>query len=217
MIRKFSILKSDFIGIYARVQDDIALLPGNIEEEVEAELVKFLDVRPVKLFVENSYLVGSLTAMNSHGVIFPGTTENTIEPLDLGGRKVLFLKDKINAVGNDIVTSDRCALVHKNFSSRAVREIQDTLDVEVVKGTIGGIKTVGSFSVITKKGMIVTPSADEDEMKFLSDIFKVQVKQATANFGSMYLGASVIANAHGILVGEATTPIEIGRIEDALV
>ncbi len=216
MIKKISVLKSDFIGIYVRVHEDIALLPKNIEEEAEVDITQALGVRPVKMFIENSYLVGSLSVMNSKGIIFPGTTEETVGSLDLGDRNVLFLKDKINAVGNDIVANDKCALVHKNFSSKSVREIRDALDVEVVKGSIGGIKTVGSVSVLTKKGMIVTPSSSEEDLKFLGDLFGVQVKQATANFGSMYIGSSVLANSRGILVGESTTPIEIGRIEDAL-
>ena len=85
-----------------------------------------------------------------------------------------------------------------------------------MKGTIGGIKTVGSASVLSAKGMLVTPDADEEEMKFLSDLFKVPVKSGTANFGNMYVGSSILANSKGVLVGKDTTPVEIGRIDDIL-
>ena len=85
-----------------------------------------------------------------------------------------------------------------------------------MKGTIGGIKTVGSAATLTKKGMLVTPEATEDEMKSLSELFKVPVKEGTANFGNMYVGSSILANSKGVFVGKETTPIEIGRIDDIL-
>jgi translation initiation factor 6 len=37
------------------------------------------------------------------------------------------------------------------------------------------------------------------------------------NHGSKYVGSGVIANSKGALVGDATTPIEMGRLEDGLV
>jgi translation initiation factor 6 (aeIF-6) len=64
--------------------------------------------------------------------------------------------------------------------------------------------------------MIVTPGATEEEIKFLSELFKTNVKAGTANFGSIYVGASILANSKGVLVGADTTPIELGRIDDVL-
>ena len=57
--------------------------------------------------------------------------------------------------------------------------------MEVIKTSVGGIKTVGSVSVLTKKGMIVTPTVTEDELEFLSHLFKVEAKPGTANFDSI--------------------------------
>lgn len=215
MIRKTSILRSNFIGVYARVWEDVAFVPAPIEDDSLRDIEEGLQVKTEKILIDNANLIGSLMVLNSKGIILPLNSEKMEFKL-ASDRNILYLKDRINAVGNDIVTNDHAAMVHKGYTASSIKRISDTLDVEVVKGTIGGIKTVGSASVLSAKGMLVTPDADEEEMKFLSDLFKVPVKSGTANFGNMYVGSSVLANSKGVLVGKDTTPVEIGRIDDIL-
>lgn len=218
MIKKISILKNNFIGLYARVWEDIAFLPLGVEQETVREFEESMGVRVERVLINQSYLIGSLMVMNSNGIIVARNGTDERLPEDLNGRNVLFLKDKINAVGNDIIANDRGgAIIHRGgFSASSKKKIEDTLGVEVIKGTIGKIKTVGSAAVISKRGMLVTPEADEDEMKFLSEFFGVPVKSGTANFGNIYVGSSVLANSRAVFVGKETTPIEIGRIDDVL-
>ena len=216
MVIKLSVLRSDFIGVYLRVAEDIVFAPPSIEDESLEALVKELGVTPILTLVNQTNLVGSVTTINSNGMILPVSYDTDMIPEIPGNRNILFLKEKINAIGNDIVTNDHGAMVHKGFTQSAVKKIEDALGVEVVKGLIGEVKTVGSVSVVTSKGMIVTPDTTEEERKELSAFFKVPVKDATANFGSMYVGSSVVANSKGVVVGNSSTPIEIGRIDDAL-
>ncbi len=215
MIRKTSILRSNFIGVYARVWEDVAFVPAPIEDYSLRDIEEGLQVKTEKILIDNANLIGSLMVINSKGIILPVNSDK-LELKLASDRNILYLKDRINAVGNDIVTNDRAAMVHKGYTASSIKKISDALDVEVVKGTIGGIKTVGSASVLSAKGMLVTPDADEEEMKFLSDLFKVPVKSGTANFGNMYVGSSILANSKGVLVGKDTTPVEIGRIDDIL-
>lgn len=214
MIKKIDIDSSDFVGLFARVSDDVAIFSSSFDTKTADDISLFLKVKAVRADLNGINLAGSLVTMNSNGIIMP--RESRIEPDELGGRNVLYLKDKVNAMGNDILTNDRGAIIHKNFGKSSMKEIQDALDVEVIKGEIGGVKTVGSVSVLTPKGMLVTPTADEDEMKRLSLFFKVPIKQATANFGSIYVGSAMMANSSGVIVGTTTTPIELGRIDEAL-
>lgn len=215
MIRKISILKSNFIGVYARVWEDMAFVPVPIEDEALADIESGLQVKAYKILIDSSNLIGSLMVINSNGIVLP-MNGDSLDAHMIGDRNVLYLKDRINAVGNDIIANDHAAMVHKGYTASSVKKISDALGVEVVKGTIGGIKTVGSAAVLTTKGMLVTPEADEEETRYLSDLFKVPVKSGTANFGNMYVGSSVIANSKGVLVGKDTTPVELGRIDDIL-
>lgn len=216
MIQKISILLSNFIGVYARAWEDVVFLPSNVEDDVAAQISEGLQVPVERLLIDNSSLVGAFMALNSNGIVISRNgTEHTFSD-ELSGRNILILKDKVNAIGNDVIANDHAAMIHKSFTASSQKKIEDVLGVEVVKGTIGGIKTVGSAAVLTKKGMLVTPEASEEEMRTLSNLFKVPVKEGTANFGNMYVGSSIVANSKGVFVGKETTPIETGRIDDIL-
>ena len=216
MIQKISILRSNFIGVYGRAWEDVVFLPGNVEDDVAYQISEGLQVPVEKLFIDNSSLIGTFISLNSNGIVVSRNgSDNKFSDL-LQGRNILVLKDKVNAIGNDVITNDKAAMIHKAFTASSQKKIEDALGVEVVKGTIGGIKTVGSAAVLTNKGMLVTPEATEEEMRELSELFKVPVKEGTANFGNMYVGSSILANSKGVFVGKDTTPIEIGRIDDIL-
>jgi len=215
VIRKTSVLRSNFIGIYAKAWDDVAFITMMADEKTVADFQEVLQVDVRRISIDNSSLIGTMMVMNSNGLIVPYGSEITGLG-DLDGRNVLQLKDKINAIGNDIIANDHGAIIHKNFSNRSRKEIEDTLGVETIRTTIGNILTVGSAGILTSKGMLVNPETDDDELEFLRDFFKVSVKSGTANFGSIYVGASIVANSKGVLVGKDTTPIEMDRIDDVL-
>lgn len=212
MIKKLRIMRSDFIGVYCRISDNYAILPNLIDQDLKSQITDHFKVEVIPVSAETP-LIGSLVAMNNrHIVVQNGFFEgNVTEKV-----RIVSIKEKLNAMGNNIVMNDRAAIVHKDFSTRTVRRIEDDLDIEVIRSSIGGVKTVGSVSVLTSKGMLVTPTVKEEEMDFLRSYFKVPVNAGTANFGSIYVGTSILANIHGIAVGESTTPIEIGRIDDTL-
>lgn len=215
MIKKLSIFDSDFIGVYAKVFNDFAFLPKNVPEETRLSIEESLKVKTAGIIVDNFSLIGTMLVFNSNGIVVSGlSSKDDFSGLDLGGRRLVFLKDRLNAIGNNIIASDRAAVIHPSFTESSEKVIADTLGVEIIKMPIGGVSTVGSVAVLNNKGMLVTPEATEDEIKTLGDIFHISVKTGTANYGSYYIGASILANCNGIMVGNATTSIELGRIDD---
>jgi translation initiation factor 6 len=217
MIRKLSTFESDFIGVFAKVFNDFAFIPRNIPEEIRLSIEETLKVKTAGVIIDNFSLVGTMLAFNSNGIVVSGLShKDDFSGVDIGDRRLIFLKDRLNAIGNNIITSDKVAIIHPSFTESSERVIADTLGVEVIKSPIAGVKTVGSVAVLNNKGMLVSPEATEDEIKNLSEIFHIQVKTGTANYGSYYIGASILANCNGIMVGNATTSIELGRIDDTL-
>ncbi|MCD6370594.1 MAG: translation initiation factor IF-6 [Thermoplasmata archaeon] len=213
MISKTTINGSPFVGVYAACNNYIAILPPSASGDIFG---KTLRVEVFKTTLGGSPLIGSLMVMNSKGAVITNfANEEDVEFL-FPRMNVLFIEDKINAVGNDILANDNAALVHVDFDASTVKLIEEALDVEVVKGTIGGIKTVGSAAVVTNRGMVVHPNVDDSEIEFLKDLFGVPVYVTTANYGSLYLGASLVANDFGAVMGERTSNVEVDRIENAL-
>jgi translation initiation factor 6 len=85
-----------------------------------------------------------------------------------------------------------------------------------VRGKVAGIDTVGSACIATSKGVICHPKTTQEELKWISDFFKVPASAATLNYGTPYLGACAVANSKGAYIGIRSTPIELGRLEDGL-
>ncbi len=214
MIKKISINGSPFVGVYASCNNSIAVLPNiEINEDI---FKKTLNVETFKTTLGGSPLIGSLMVMNSNGAVVTNFAADEDVSFLFDRINVFFVEDKINAIGNDILANDKAALVHVDFDKETIKYIEDALDVEVVKGEIGGIKTVGSAAVVTNKGMLVHPNVKDEEIEFLKNLFGVPVYISTANYGSLYVGASIVANDYGAMVGDKTSNVEVDRIENAL-
>lgn len=214
--KRLRVAGSSLLGVFARCTEKIVLLPPEVGPEAVAALEKGLKVAAVQAMVGGSSVLGSLIAANSQGfVVTQHASEDELRKLSEHGN-VARLPGKINAAGNIILTNDSAALVHSGLSARACEAISETLGVEVVKGTIGGLKTVGMTAVATNKGLLVHPRVSEAEIAVLDDLFELPVDVGTVNLGSPLVGSGLLANSKGYMAGDETTGPELGRIEDAL-
>lgn len=221
--RLFSVYGSSYIGVFARCTENILLLPPHISDGLVGEIERALEVEAIKTFIAECSLVGSLSVGNSKGVVLSKyTLDSEIKKIEALARKKNMkikakkLPDKMNAVGNIILTNDTAALVHPDLSEKSLRIIEEILQVETYKGTIGSLKTVGKAAVVTNKGILAHKNAKEKELDFLEDIFGLPASIGSVNFGVPMVGAALLANTKGYVAGVETTGVELGRIEDAL-
>ncbi len=214
--RRLRIAGSSLLGVFARCTEKIVLVPPEAGPEAVEALEKGLGVSALRAMIGGSSVLGSLISANSQGfVVTHHASEDELRRLSEYGR-VARLPGKTNAAGNIILANDNAALVHPGLSSRACEAVSETLGVEVVKGTIGGLKTVGMTAVATNKGLLVHPRVSEEEIAILEDLFELPVDVGTINFGSPLVGSGLLANSHGYVAGDETSGPELGRIEDAL-
>jgi translation initiation factor 6 len=207
---------SNYLGIYGTVCDRLVIMPPGTKPQTSEKARKLLDAEVLLSTIAGTSLIGALVAMNSIGAVVSGfITEAELAQIRLRS-PTLVLKDKFSAAGNNIVANDHGALVNPEMSNKTVKQIAETLGVEAAKGTIAGLKTVGSACVANNSGVLCHPEITEDELRLLESVLKVKAKIGTANYGVPLVGACVLANSRGALTGNNTTPIEIGRIEDAL-
>jgi len=216
MLRLGDISGNPYIGVYCAASDDFALVPDSVEPKVARDIERTLDVTSIPTTIGSATIIGSLVAMNSHGVI----VTNFAEKRELGrlpkSLRAGKMEEKLNAAGNNILTNNKAALVHPSASHHTLKLIEDVLDVEVHRGSVAGIDTVGSSCIATDKGVICHPRTTESELRFLKDLFGVPTSLATLNYGTPYLGACAIANTKGAFIGSKSTPIELGKLEDGL-
>jgi len=216
MIRLGDVDGNPYVGVYCAASESLAIVPNSAQPKEAKEIGRILGVQVIVTNLAGATIVGSLVAMNSNGIIvsnFAEKNELARFPQDV---RVAKMEEKINAAGNNLLVNDNAALVHPDASSRTLRFLEDVLGVEVQRGRVAGIDTVGSACIATAKGIVCHPRTSDDQLKWLSEYFKVPSSVATLNYGTPYLGACAVANSKGAYVGSRSTPIELGRLEDGL-
>jgi translation initiation factor 6 len=216
LLGKLDINGNPFIGVYCHANEEIAIVPSELSKSGISKIEECLDVEVIKTSIAGSSIIGVLVCSNSHGMVVTNFIEER-ELETLSDRyNIMLITDVLNAVGNNILVNDRYALVHPEIKNETIKEMEDTLDVEVIRGTIANVKTVGAAGVVTNRGLLCHPHASKSEISDLGNRFQVNSEIGTANYGTPLVGACIIANSKGAVVGQTTTPIELGRIEEAL-
>lgn len=214
MLRRIEIGGNPYVGVFCASNDELTIIAPDVPKAGVRHIVGALDTNPVITSIGHSTVVGSLVAMNSKGILAsPFIEEDEIEAI---GDGVYPLPHRLSAVGNNVLCNDHGAVVHPGYDDETVAFIQEVLGVPVVRGTVAGVRTVGSVAIATNKGALCHPYARPGEMDLLKSTLRVPVQITTANYGAAQVGACIVANTHGAVVGSRTTPIELGRIEEGL-
>jgi len=204
------------IGVYASVNESLSLVAANSAPDFVKDIETILGVETILTTISGSFVLGSLVRMNSYGVVVTGMIEETELNRIKEKIQVTVLPDKINAAGNNILANDNGAIINPMLSANAEKRIADALGVEAVRSSIAGYDTVGSACVVTNKGCLCNVNTTEEDMELIRDVLGVEPKKGSVNHGSKYIGAGVLCNSKGALVGDETTPIEMGKIEEGL-
>ncbi|MGB8216586.1 MAG: translation initiation factor IF-6 [Candidatus Methanoperedens sp.] len=216
MKRKLNISGSPVLGVFASCTDELVFVPGNTSPETIKYIEESLGVIAVSSLVGGSSIVGSLLRGNCRGVVVAGLIYDKELRALRKHTKASKLTGELNAAGNLILANDTAALVNPDLSDKSVGIIKKALDVDVKRGTIGGLKTVGMAGIATNKGVLVHPKSTPSEIGVIEELFNLPVDIGTVNFGSPLVGSGILANGKGYVVGEDTTGPEISRIEDTL-
>jgi len=200
--KRLKVAGSSLLGVFARCTDKVVLVPPEATQDAIKVAEEGLKVPSLSITVAGSSVLGALISGNSNGFVLTSQAyKDDLKKLSDYGR-VVKLPGKINAAGNVILANDRAAMVHPGLSKRACDAIAKALGVEVTKGTIGGLKTVGMAAAINNKGILAHPRASEAEIAVLEDIFELPVDVGTVNFGSPLVGSGILANSNGYFTGE---------------
>ena len=205
---------SPYLGVYLRVGDRIGLAPPNLPRSLERDVERLLGIRVLRTSVYDCEVVGALVAANSSGFVVGDEVDvDERRVLESAGR-VSVVRHRQNAMGNNILANDTGALVHPEFSAETVAQIGRALGVPAERGTIAGLGTVGMAGAATNRGVVLHPKATEREVESAHRLFGVPVHRSTANFGVPIVGACLVANSRGFVVGRPTTPVEMVHLQD---
>jgi len=218
MLARLDFNSNPYLGVYCKANDSFTITSPFLADKEYAAIKDTLKADVKSITIGGSPITGSLLAMNSNGVVVTDFIfDNEAAVLkEIFDGNVLIINDKFNATGNNILANDYGALVHPMMSDETIKDIKVVLDVVVERGTIFDIQTVGMAAVATNKGVLCHPRIRDEEKAHIEQVLNVPAYIGTINHGVPYVGAGLVANAHGAIMGSKTTGIEMGRIEDAL-
>ena len=201
-----SIVSSVSIGVYSLATENVVVVPKGVPLKVAKRMSEWLKVKLVHTSIAGSILAGAFACANSNGILLPlSICEEelaTIQSVFTGN--VTVMETKKTAYGNLVLTNDNGAIVDPRFPESTIKQIRQTLGVEVVKAEIAGLPYVGSLAVATNKGVLVHPLLKDEERKVLESVLKVPVDVGTINCGIPYVGTGLIANSHAAVAGSMT-------------
>lgn len=219
-IAKTTILGNSSLGIFALSTEKYAIVPQGTKDTRIETVQSTLETPVIQTTISSSVLVGTLAVGNSKSLLLPPNVsekEKEILKNELGGKTELIeLRSKYTALGNLIVMNDKGAIVSEMFEKSAQKQIEDSLNVEVITGSLLGSPLIGSIVMSTNRGALVHPLLSEEEINEISSILKVKSDVCTINRGIPYPRVGILANTRGAVIGSDSTGPESMRVFEVL-
>src|SRR5271154_985494 len=212
------IYRSPNVGIFLRTNDKFLLAPKGIASTKSQMLAEDLKVTPCFVSVEGTRLLGPLVVMNNKGILVTRMVEDyeVREISTKTGLPVARFDSKFTAVGNLVAANDHGAVVSPILDAKAVSQVKDILDVEVLPLVIEDYVQVGALTVATNSGAAVYPKLTEKEVQEVGEVFGVEAYPASINGGIPFLASGLVANSKNAVVGNLTTGPELIFLTKAL-
>ena len=176
-----------------------------------------LGVRSCVTNIGGCALLGVLVTSNSNGIVLPHIIQdhelNAVRELEV---KVTVAQERWTALGNLVLANDNGAVIHPGASESLAKTVAETLDVDIVTATIGGLPYVGSLAVATNQGVLAYHAMTDREREIIEKALKVPVEAGTINGGISYIKAGLLANTKGAVVGPLTSGPELMAITRTL-
>ena len=210
-IIKYDVYSGPNIGVFTSVNDEFVFIPNGFAKTKAENLAHYLQTEYIMTPVANTRLLGILMVLNNHGILLPKTSSpeeiaNLRKRTDLN---VKMLDTKHNALGNLICVNDKGGVISPIIEKEYIKEIEDTLDIEVIQKRIAGFHQVGAVMKANNLGGIIHPEADEEDIKNFSNILGVNIEPATINGGIPFISSGILANSNAVVVGNLTNGPEI--------
>jgi translation initiation factor 6 len=205
------------VGVFLATNNSVTFLPPDVPEKIDDLVRGTLRTSIARFTIAKSPLLGVFIVVNDNGVLLsPLALEDEVRLFKSLGLNVEVLNTKYTAVSNLILANNKTALVSPLLEPQLRKVVADVLGVEVIVDTVANNPLVGALAVLNSRGLLVAPEATDEDIKKLSEYFKVRVDVGTVNKGKSFLRGGIVVNDHGALVGDETAGPELMRITQVL-
>lgn len=207
------------IGLYMFVNDKFLLLGEEVPESFDETLKKVFEVPIHRISIAGTSLIGVFVAGNNEKIIIPHIVfDEETDVLTKLGIDFEVIETRLTCLGNNLFVSNNAIYANPEYAPEQLKKIAKYFDMKTVKLEFEEIKTVGNLIVINEskmKGLIANDLQDEDIEK-LSKQTGLELTPCSVNMGGQYLGAGIVCNKNGFIIGKSSGAAEITTAEEGL-
>ncbi len=199
------------IGVYICLTNNYMIDGESQSKKVMETIKEKVNFSIVETTIAGINTVGVLCVGNKRGLLLSNSCTdkefNHIRNSLPENIRVVKSRDRLNALGNNILCSDYAAIVNPDFKD--IDLVKEVLQVPVYVMPLGVMGVVGSYGVMNSRGLMVHPEMTQSELKELADLLSVNVIASTANHGQIAVGNGFVVNDFMCIGGPRTTSVEI--------
>lgn len=206
------------IGLHVYASKNYVLVGGDVSDSDLKDLEKIFGTKVHKITIAGTNLVGVFLVGNDKVLLVPSIIfDSELKHLDALGINYEIFDTELTCLGNNIVVTNKGALVHTDFKPSEIEFIKEKLNIKKVeKAIIQDVEAVGNCIVIGKKQGLIHRFATSEEIKNAEKVLGVQLHLGTVNLGSPLVRTGIAANTKGFVIGKGCGGPEMVNADEAL-
>ena len=202
------------LGLFGFVNNKYCLLGVEVSSAVKKTLENILKVPVYYVKIAGTSLAGVFVTGNDNGLVVPSIIfDEEKKELEKIEENILVLDIKETALSNSIIINNNGIVVSPEINEKARKKLAEFFSLELTETTVSGSDIIGSLAVANSTKGIISDEATEDEVETIKTALGISMIKTTLNFGTPYVNSAVLINDKGILIGKASTTIEINEVD----
>ncbi len=205
------------IGLYMFANDKFAIIGKEIDKKKQEEIQSVLNVPLYKTTVLGTDLIGVFVAGNNEMLIIPQMYDYELEVFKKIAKetdmKLIELNTIQNTLGNNLCIGKDKILFNPQYDKKFQKQLQTKTGCNIIPVGTKELPSTGAICKYTNSKFYISQELSEEDVKdFIEEIGGI----GTVNSGSNFIASGIISNKNGIILGSASSTIEIQNIVESL-
>jgi len=205
------------VGLYMFVNDKFAIIGKEVNNTKRKEIENVLQVPVYIATVLSTDLIGIFIAGNDEFLVLPDLYDYELKVFEEIAKKhdvkLLVMDNKLNTLGNNLCFGNKTILINHVYPKEFKAELKDSTGYNIVELKNPNFENAGAIATFKNGKYFLSQEITEDEAK---EVANEVGGVGTINAGSNFVASGVVGNSNGILIGSASTSVEIQNVVEAL-
>lgn len=205
------------IGIYMFVNNKVCLLGKKVSEAKKKEIQDVLGVPVYFVTALETELVGIFFTGDDHFLVVPELFDHEKKLLQEicseQDMELVELNFRLNTLGNNLCFGSEIIMINPEYPSSVIKKLEKKTGYAVTQVDNDNFKAIGSVCIYANGKYFISQEFEEEQVSFILDEIG---GVGTINSGSNYISSGIVANNRGVIIGSASSTVEIQNVVEGL-